>query len=215
MLFFAPIAAAVVRVDRGASEVVATLASVATLGLVAWILERVRPERREHTRPDQPAWMEAAHFFVGVELGYALAMGLCELAHRALALSVWPMRWPLAVQIVLAVVIYEAVSYWQHRLFHRSRRLWAFHALHHAGGRVNVVRVGRFHADDIAVPTFVGYVPLVLLARLRGRSACSESSSASSVSSSTRTSACGRPCGSTTSSARLPCIGSIMREAAP
>lgn len=163
LLFFAPLAAAVVLVDRGVSEVVATLVSVATLGLVAWILERVRPERREQTRPDQPVWMEAAHFFLGVELGYAIAMGLCELVHRALALSVWPVRWPLALQIIAAVVIYEGVSYWQHRLFHRSRRLWGFHALHHAGERLNLLRVGRFHVVDIAVPTFVGYLPLVLL----------------------------------------------------
>jgi len=163
ILFFGPIAGALMLLQRGVSDVTVTLAMVAVLGAIAWGLERVRPERLARSKPDFSLWMEVGHFLLGVELGYGLALLACEGVHRFASLSVWPVRWPVALQILLAVLIYEGASYWQHRCFHRSRRLWPFHALHHTGSRLDVTRALRFHAVDIALPTFVGYMPLVVM----------------------------------------------------
>lgn len=163
ILFLGPIAAVVLLLERGVSDVVATVLVVAVFGAMAWVLERVRPEHPDQTKPDFPIWMEAGHFLLGVELGYGLALVACEGIHRFVSFPIWPARSPLALQIIIAVVVYEGASYWQHRLFHRSRRLWPFHALHHTGSHLNLPRALRFHAVDIAAPTFIGYLPLVIM----------------------------------------------------
>ena len=77
--------------------------------------------------------------------------------------SLWPGAWPLPLQVVLMCVLAEALSYWQHRLFHRVPFLWRFHALHHSGERLNMVRAGRFHFADIGPGAFFVFLPLVLL----------------------------------------------------
>jgi sterol desaturase/sphingolipid hydroxylase (fatty acid hydroxylase superfamily) len=134
--------------------------------LVAW-LERVRPERPEHKQLDLPLFMEAAHFILNFEVGYGLALGACSLIERGLRTvqpqPSWPSSWPVLLQLFLAVFLYEGLSYWQHRLLHRFPTLWRFHALHHSGARLNLVRAIRFHIVDFATASFTAYLPLVLL----------------------------------------------------
>ena len=140
---------------------------VGALAVVAAILERARPEREDYRRLDQPVRIEIAHFFLNYNLGYALAFAACvPIARAAAALfpaTPWPTAWPLAPQIVLAAVLGEAASYWQHRLSHRNAWLWKFHALHHSGGRLNLARTARFHFVDIGPGAFLVFLPLVLL----------------------------------------------------
>lgn len=151
----------------GVPALAVTPIGVSGIAAIAAILERARPERDEHVPLDQPLLVEALHFGLGFELGYGLALGASELlariARHALAVPEWPSAWPLAAQMTLAVLLYEGTSYWQHRLLHRSARLWRFHVLHHAGPRLNFVRAVRFHTVDIATASFVSYFPLVLL----------------------------------------------------
>jgi sterol desaturase/sphingolipid hydroxylase (fatty acid hydroxylase superfamily) len=139
---------------------------VAPLGVLALVLERVRPERLEHRPLDQPLAVDLAHFFLNYQLGYGLALGGCALVGHLLAgvrPPLWPGGWPLILQIVFAGFLAELVSYWQHRLSHRLPWLWRFHALHHSGGRLNLLRSGRFHFVDIGAGAFLVFVPLIIL----------------------------------------------------
>jgi sterol desaturase/sphingolipid hydroxylase (fatty acid hydroxylase superfamily) len=140
---------------------------IGPLAIVAAILERARPERSDHRALDQPLAVDAAHYFLSYQLGYVLGLGACAamgVAIRATGCSpIWPSSLPLAAQVVLAILLAEGVAYWQHRLLHRVPRLWRFHALHHSGKRLNLVRAGRFHFVDGATATFMTFVPLVLL----------------------------------------------------
>src|SRR5262249_13525321 len=112
---------------------------IGALAVAAGIVERVRPERSDHRKLDQPLAVEAAHFLLNYQLGYALALGGCAAIGYAMKLYVraplWPNAWPLALQIGFAALVAEGVSYWQHRLIHRIPWLWRFHALHHSGAR--------------------------------------------------------------------------------
>lgn len=163
LLFFGPNVAAVLLLDRGVPEMVVQVLVIGVAGFGAYGLERIRPEHPAQSKPDLPVWMEGGHFLIGVQLGffaaYAACLGIAKLVH----FSYWPTGWPLALQIITAVVLYEGTSYWQHRYFHRSKRFWGFHALHHHGANLNILRGLRFHAVDIAVPTFLGYLPLIVL----------------------------------------------------
>ena len=140
---------------------------VGAVAAVVAILERVRPERDDQRAFDQPLRVEIAHFIFNYNLGYALALAACVPIGRAAAalfpVAPWPSGWPLALQIALAAVLSEGVSYWQHRLSHRNRWLWKFHALHHSGGRLNLARTARFHLVDIAPGAFLVFLPLVVL----------------------------------------------------
>lgn len=123
------------------------------------ILERLWPERTDYRPLDRPLRYEVGHFLLGTEAGAFAAYGAVSLVTLE---TRWP-AWPMAFQVLLAVLLGEGVSYWQHRLAHRLCWLWRFHALHHSGERLNSVRAGRFHFVDIATATFLTYLPLALL----------------------------------------------------
>lgn len=159
--------AATSAVQGHVPEFLVTGLVVGALAVVAAILERLRPERTEYVRLDQAFAVDAAHFFLNYHLGYVLALGACAALGYGLNLVVrqplWPSDWPLALQVAFAVFLAEGVSYWQHRLFHRVPWLWSFHALHHRGERLNLVRAGRFHFVDIGPAAFMALAPLVVL----------------------------------------------------
>jgi ornithine lipid hydroxylase len=166
LLVALPTLTAIALFDRRVPGGLVTAVVLGAVAAAAWILERVRPERPGHSRPDLPVWMEAAHFLFSFELGYGAAVAMSSVAggaaRRLVPLPHWPSEWPLTLQLALAVLLYEGMSYWQHRLLHATS-LWRFHALHHSGARLNMPRAIRFHAVDIGTATFVAYLPLVLL----------------------------------------------------
>ena len=149
---------------------VGTAALAPMVGL-ALLLERVRPEREEYRRLDLPVGHELGHFLLGNQAGalagYGAVVGLssagASLLSSRLHAPLWPSHWPLTIQVALAVFLGEGVSYWQHRLAHRSPWLWRFHAIHHSGGRLNLARAGRFHFVDVATALFMAYLPPALL----------------------------------------------------
>jgi sterol desaturase/sphingolipid hydroxylase (fatty acid hydroxylase superfamily) len=129
----------------------------------AGILERIRPERADYVALDQPLYVEVLHFLFNYQLGYALGFGACLALPTVSALALWPHAWPLVGQVLLAGMLGEALSYWQHRLFHTVPWLWRFHRLHHSGSRLNLVRTARFHFVDLGVGAFLTFLPLVVL----------------------------------------------------
>lgn len=150
-----------------AVTVVVTALAIVGIGL----LERARPERAAFRVPDQPLRVEIGHFLVGVEVGSTLgllaaqALGLAlgrTLGHGADA-PLWPAHWPLAAQIVAALALGDLGSYVQHRAMHVSGRLWPFHAVHHALGRLSLLKAGTFSPVDIVALTIFTYLPLVAL----------------------------------------------------
>jgi len=153
------------RLGAGGTSPYVTTGLVVGVAVVLFaILERVHPERSDWTPFDQPLLIDAGHYALNYHFGILLGYGASFALGIALHLPpVWPTRWPLALQIVLAAFISEGVSYWQHRAAHRWEWLWRFHALHHSGARLNVVRAGRFHFVDVGTATFLTFVPLVLL----------------------------------------------------
>jgi sterol desaturase/sphingolipid hydroxylase (fatty acid hydroxylase superfamily) len=92
-------------------------------------------------------------------LGLALAVSLSE----SLGHGLWPTRWPLVAQGVLAVVIAELPYYWFHRLSHEVEFLWRFHSVHHSAPRLYWLNAVRFHPVDAFLGYVVQVIPLVLL----------------------------------------------------
>lgn len=59
--------------------------------------------------------------------------------------------WPGWVEIVLAIVIFDCLIYWQHVLSHRIPILWRLHRVHHSDRDIDVSTAIRFHPGEIAL----------------------------------------------------------------
>jgi sterol desaturase/sphingolipid hydroxylase (fatty acid hydroxylase superfamily) len=75
--------------------------------------------------------------------------------------ALWPRSWPVAAQAALMLVVGDGMRYWLHRLSHRSRLLWRFHAVHHSPHRLNWLNVSRFHPLDKAAQFVLDSLPFV------------------------------------------------------
>jgi len=149
----------------GIPNIVVTPTVVAPFVVVVIVLERLRP-LRNFVQRDFSLALEAMHFVFNFEFGYGLALLASRWLEQGVKKTVpvyWPTDWAVGYQLLLAIVLYEASSYWQHRLFHHRRKLWAFHALHHSGAHLDFIRAGRFHFVDFATVAFIAYLPLVIL----------------------------------------------------
>ncbi len=136
--------------------------------VVAAILERTCPERLDYVHLDQPFSTDLGHFLIGFQLGYGIGIGACVYYLHTWLLQnnftfFWPTGWPYILQVFFAFILGESLSYWQHRLSHSIPWLWRFHALHHSGARLNLIRAARFHFVDAVTGGFLAYLPIAVL----------------------------------------------------
>lgn len=59
--------------------------------------------------------------------------------------------WPPWLEVLLAVLIFDAAIYWQHRLLHLVPLLWRLHRVHHSDTTLDVTTGVRFHPFEIAL----------------------------------------------------------------
>jgi sterol desaturase/sphingolipid hydroxylase (fatty acid hydroxylase superfamily) len=59
--------------------------------------------------------------------------------------------WPAWLEITLAVLVFDAAIYWQHRLMHTIPLLWRMHRVHHADTAFDVTTGVRFHPFETSV----------------------------------------------------------------
>jgi len=100
-------------------------------------------------------------------LGGALAVGLMAwLAGVRETLStaiVWPVEWPFAVQLAMALVVWTFSDYWIHRSLHSFDRLWWFHSIHHDTPQMHILKSGRIHIGEELINALTKPIALLLL----------------------------------------------------
>ncbi|MFO0613825.1 MAG: sterol desaturase family protein [Polyangiaceae bacterium] len=70
---------------------------------------------------------------------------------------------PLPLQFLLGLALADLIAYWTHRAFHRVRRLWPFHAVHHSSARLDWLAAARVHPVNEVVSRAALSLPLVFL----------------------------------------------------
>ena len=70
---------------------------------------------------------------------------------------------PFLLQFVEILVVSDFAEYWLHRMMHRVKILWPFHAIHHSCERMDWLAASRLHLVDIVVVRAVTFVPLFVL----------------------------------------------------
>lgn len=65
--------------------------------------------------------------------------------------------------LLVLFLVFEFISYWVHRAFHRFRILWRIHSVHHTDTEIDVTTALRIHPfEGIIFNTFIG-LPLLML----------------------------------------------------
>jgi len=115
-------------------------------------LEKVFPKYRDQVILREEWKLDLVYFVIN----HLLITTFILLSNYAIHGLQWAMSLPLQeyiqslpffVQFIIAVLIADFVFYWQHRVFHKVKILWPFHAVHHsvetmdwlAGSRAHIV----------------------------------------------------------------------------
>lgn len=130
------------------------------------VLERLFPYHRAWNRRPDPS--DVALLVVNrlVDIGVVavatLALGMLRPVLGP-ALDLWPTALPISLQVVLGIVIAEAIRYALHRLSHRPGVLWRWHRVHHEPERMYVLNGPRLHPLNYLWVTAAHTVPVILL----------------------------------------------------
>ncbi len=132
-------------------------------------LERLWPLRRAQSvfRPDWTT--DTIYFFLShllVQVSTLLTLLPARVmfawaAHPALQQVVRSQ--PAVLQFLECMVVADLTEYAVHRLFHRTRWLWPFHAVHHSITTMDWLAGSRLHIVDIVLTRGLTFVPLFVL----------------------------------------------------
>jgi len=152
--------------------------SLAVLSVLVFTLERFFPWRPEQPQLRPRLWSDAIHLiFNGLFLGILLAglastwilpgidgwlrdHGLHDAFYRGAAA-----HWPLAVQVVVALLVIDFLQWCVHNLLHRVPFLWELHKAHHSvvDGEMDWIVSFRFSWLEVVVYKSCLYLPLAFL----------------------------------------------------
>ncbi len=116
---------------------------------------------------DRQSWNDIGHMLLFKlacrPLAWAIVLAMVGFAASKLGPfeGVWPAQWPLAIQFVALLLVFDLGGYTYHRLLHRFDRLYVFHALHHDTRRFHVLKSNRLHVGEEMV-NFLLFVPILI-----------------------------------------------------
>jgi sterol desaturase/sphingolipid hydroxylase (fatty acid hydroxylase superfamily) len=137
--------------------------------VVLLALELVLPYRVDWKwRGDRDLWRDIGHFVLYAQVGGLAAQllflaGLGSLLEPLALPSLWPKSSPIVVQVLLVMLLGDALEYWLHRLSHRVPALWRVHAIHHMPTRLHMLKAGRHHLLYFLLRGLLVWTPLLLL----------------------------------------------------
>lgn len=155
--------------DAGAALTWAPFATVAIVGPIVILLERIIPFRRGWIA-NASDYLEDSLFMVAVQvtvpfaMAWAVAFGLSTaLSHHTNHFSIWPTHWPLFAQLALKVIAGDFFRYWLHRSAHTWSPLWRLHEVHHHPNKLYSTNVFRFHPIEKALQFCCDTLPFIII----------------------------------------------------
>mgnify|MGYP003669170021 CR=1 FL=1 len=67
--------------------------------------------------------------------------------------------WPMFIHVIVFMLYWSFVSYWDHRLSHRWQWRWKFHAIHHSAKEMDWLVSPRLHPIDQAIHRLIQFAP--------------------------------------------------------
>lgn len=62
---------------------------------------------------------------------------------------------PAVVKVLITVIVFDCLIYWQHVIFHKVPILWRLHRVHHSDVDLDVTSGARFHAIEIILSMLI------------------------------------------------------------
>ena len=144
------------------------LLNILLLVLLFVPLERLWPLRAQSIF--RPGWTTDGVYFFVSHLLVQVSTLLTLMPARVLfswgvnpALQAAVQSQPAAIQFLECVLVADLSEYWVHRIFHRTRWLWRFHAVHHSSTSMDWLAGSRLHIVDVVLTRGLTFVPLFLL----------------------------------------------------
>ena len=132
-------------------------------------MERFWPQRRDQS-VFRPGWTtDGIYFFVSHLLVQVSTLLTLMPARVLFSWAVHPsvqgavQSMPAVAQFAGCVFVADLTEYWIHRLFHRSHRLWPFHAVHHSSTSMDWLAGSRLHIVDVVITRGLTFAPLFIL----------------------------------------------------
>jgi sterol desaturase/sphingolipid hydroxylase (fatty acid hydroxylase superfamily) len=140
--------------DRSAVMPVILVASIAVCMFVEW---RRPLERRWSMTARSLGRRDLPFIGFGLVIERLSEVAVATIARRTVAADGFgPLsRLPLAMQVVVAIGLFDLLWYGYHRSAHRLPRLWRVHGAHHTPSQLYVLMHGVFHPFDELVVRFV------------------------------------------------------------
>ena len=120
---------------------------------------RTLPYRRRYFTTDL-AWYCVAVGITAVSV-FVLQPQISKLAIEPLARNVAAM--PTAARVVLALLVFDLISYAVHRALHRSDLLWSFHKVHHSTLQLDGLAQTRAHMFENMLRFVPGQIVMFLI----------------------------------------------------
>lgn len=133
--------------------------------MVVW--ELMAPRRQWHTSKAKRWVINLALVAVNSLFTRALlasgALGAAVLAGQGEVGLFHQLDWPSWTEVIIAVVVFDLVVYFQHVLMHAVPILWRLHMVHHSDLDFDVTTGGRFHPIEIALSMFIKIGAVILI----------------------------------------------------
>lgn len=140
------------------NEVLIRLGVFAGLFAVFAIAETLAP-RKQRTQSRRSRWvtnwaLTVANTLTMRVMAFALPLLAVGAAIDANTLG-WGLfnltDWPFAIEVILAVLVFDFAIWAQHLITHKVPLLWRLHRVHHADRDIDVTTAIRFHPLEIAL----------------------------------------------------------------
>lgn len=145
------------------------LLNILLLAMLFVPIERIWPLHREQSVFRRGWTTDAIYLFVSHLLVQVLTLLTLMPARLFFSWAVSPVlqgavqSQPAVLQFLECIAVADMSEYWIHRVFHRWRWLWSFHAVHHSSTSLDWLAGSRLHLVDVVVTRGLSFIPLFLL----------------------------------------------------
>ena len=130
---------------------------------ISFATEKLTPYDRAFNEPQQDQRRDLLHAFMNESLN-VIGVAVLPLFGGLLVLApIWPSGWPLAFQLLLAILISDVGITLAHFASHRLSSLWRLHAVHHSVKRLYGFNGLMKHPLHQLIETVAGTTPLLFV----------------------------------------------------
>ena len=134
-LFFGAVGAGLLLVDSGTSKL-GLIGLVLIAIVVTFAVERVIPYQTDWNHDHGDRLRDLIHFLINEGSVVISVMVVPIIAEIRPWTGLWPVGWPLWIQLVIAIGVADAGITLAHYASHRVTWLWKLHAVHHSVKRM-------------------------------------------------------------------------------